>query len=39
MIRKFSLIMATYGRKDEVGYFLESLMNSNYPMDRLRAHN
>ena len=37
MIRKFSLIMATYGRKDEVGCFLESLMNSNYPMDKVEV--
>ena len=37
MIRKFSLIMATYGRKDEVGCFLESLMNSNYTMDKVEV--
>lgn len=34
---KFSLVLATYGRLEEVGYFLESIKNSDYNLNDIEV--
>lgn len=32
---KFSLVMATYGRLEEIDYFFDSILNSDYDLDKV----